>query len=116
MIEIVWEIITKPDYRSQLELTYGPGGAWSKLFARQPGFHGITVLHDAENNSRYLVIETWDNENSRKAALENKREEYRTLAVQMGKWIERHEKVGIYRLSAGLGVKPAYTANRRKNN
>jgi hypothetical protein len=36
MIEIVWEFVVKEEARGQFELAYGPGGAWSKLFARWP--------------------------------------------------------------------------------
>ena len=49
MIEIVWEYVVKEEARGQFELAYGPGGAWSKLFARCPGFRGTTLLRDTKN-------------------------------------------------------------------
>ena len=49
MVEIVWEFVVKEEARGQFELAYGPGGAWSKLFARCPGFRGTTLLRDKES-------------------------------------------------------------------
>ncbi len=57
MVEIVWEFVVKEEARGQFELAYGPGGAWSKLFARYPGFRGTTLLRDTENPRRYLTID-----------------------------------------------------------
>jgi heme-degrading monooxygenase HmoA len=60
MVEIVWEFVVKEEARGQFELAYGPGGAWSKLFARCPGFRGTTVLRDTKNPRRYLTIDLWE--------------------------------------------------------
>ena len=46
MVEIVWEFVVREETRGQFELAYGPGGAWSKLFARCLGFRGTTLLRD----------------------------------------------------------------------
>ena len=47
MIEIVCEVVVKPEASGLFALAYGPGGAWSDLFTRAAGFRGITVLRDA---------------------------------------------------------------------
>ena len=52
MIEIVWEYVTKEHAGGQFELLFGPGGAWSMLFAQSNGFRGATVLRDRENPQR----------------------------------------------------------------
>ncbi len=43
MVEIVRESVAKDGARGRLELAYGPGGTWSNLFARCPGFRGMTL-------------------------------------------------------------------------
>ena len=54
MIEIVWEFVVKEEAQGQFELAYGPGGAWSKVFAKGPSFRGTTLLRDTKNQRRYI--------------------------------------------------------------
>ena len=70
MIEIIWEYIVKEEFRGQFELAYGPGGAWSKLFANSPGFRGTTILRDtAVPHPHDLTIDLWDTLDQREAFL-----------------------------------------------
>jgi hypothetical protein len=69
MFEFVWEFVAKEEARGQFELVYGPGGAWSKLFARCPGYRGTNVLRNTENTQRYLTIDLWKTEDQRERVL-----------------------------------------------
>jgi heme-degrading monooxygenase HmoA len=114
MIEIVWEFIVKEEARGQFELAYGPGGAWSKLFARCPGFRGTTLLRDTKNPRRYLTIDLWDTEAQREQMLAERKEEYTKLDAAFAGWTESKAEVGIFRVQAEATVYPRGRARRRE--
>jgi len=114
MVEIVWEFVVKEDARGQFELAYGPGGAWSKLFARCPGFRGTTVLRDTENPRRYLTIDFWETAAQREQVLAERKAEYSNLDAAFGDWIESRTEVGIFSVRAEATVHPRGRAGRTK--
>ena len=114
MIEIVWEFVVKEDGRGQFELAYGPGGAWSKLFARSPGFRGITLLRDTQNPRRYLAIDVWDTPAQREQTLAESEAEYADLDAALAEWTESRAEVGIFRVRAEATVYPRSRAQRGK--
>ena len=114
MIEIVWEFVVKEEARGQFELAYGPGGAWSKLFARCPGFRGTTLLRDTKNPRRYLTIDFWDTEAQRKQMLTERKAEYSNLDAAFADWTESKTEVGIFRVLAEATVHPRGRARRSK--
>jgi hypothetical protein len=113
MIEIVWEYMVKEEARGQFELAYGPGGAWSNLFAPYPGFRGTTLLRDTENPRRYLVIELWDTEAQRAQVLVERKDDYGNLEAAFSDWTESRTEVGIFRVQAEATVRPRGRARRR---
>ncbi len=106
MIEIVWEFVVKEKAQGQFELAYGPGGAWSKLFAKGPGFRGTTLLHDTKNPRRYLVIDLWDTLAQREQILAERKEAYSDLNADFAEWTESKTEVGIFRVRAEATVRP----------
>jgi heme-degrading monooxygenase HmoA len=114
MVEIVWEFVVKEEARGRFELAYGPGGAWSKLFARCPGFRGTTVLRDAKNPRRYLTIELWETEAQREQALAEHQAEYADLAAVFREWTQSKTEVGIFSVLAEATVRPFGRAGRSK--
>jgi len=114
MIEIVWEFVVKEEARGQFELAYGPGGAWSKLFARCPGFRGATLLRDTKNPRRYLTIDFWDTLAQREQMLAERKAEYSNLDAAFPDWTESKTEVGIFRVLAEATVHPRGRARRSK--
>ena len=114
MIEIVREFVVKEEARGQFELAYGPGGAWSKLYAQCPGFRGITVLRDTKNPRRYLTIDLWETEAQREQALAESKVNYSDLEAVFGEWIESRTEVGIFSVRAEATVRPRGRARRSK--
>ena len=114
MIEIVWEFVVKEEARGQFELAYGPGGAWSKLFARCPGFRGTTLLRDTKNPQRYLTIDIWDTLAQREQMLAERKDEYSNLDAAFADWTESKTEVGIFRVLAEATVHPRGRARRSK--
>ncbi|HEY69878.1 MAG TPA: hypothetical protein G4O08_04750 [Anaerolineae bacterium] len=100
MIEFIWEVVVKKDGRGQFELAFGPGGAWSKLFAKCPGFRGTTLLRGTRDLQRYLVIDVWDSEGQREQSLAELETEYEKLQAALGAWTESIVELGVYRVLA----------------
>jgi heme-degrading monooxygenase HmoA len=114
MVEIIWEFVVKEEARGQFELAYGPGGAWSKLFARYPGFRGTTLLRDTKNPRRYLAIDLWETEAQREQVLAERKAEYSNLAAAFADWTEARTEVGVFRVLAEATVHPRGRAGRTK--
>lgn len=100
MIEIIWEVVVQEESRGQFELAFGPGGAWSKLFAKSSGFRGTTLLRGTRDLRRYLVIDVWDSEAHREQSLVEHEAEYEKLQAALGAWTESIVELGIYRVLA----------------
>ncbi|MGD1993925.1 MAG: antibiotic biosynthesis monooxygenase [Anaerolineae bacterium] len=114
MVEIIWEFIVQEEARGQFELAYGPGGAWSTLFAQCPGFRGTTVLRDTRNPRRYLTIDLWETAAQREQALAERSVEFSDLEAALDEWIESRTKVGIFRVLAEATVRPRGRTRRSK--
>ena len=114
MIEIVWEFVVHKEHRAQFELTYGPGGAWSGLFAGSGGFRGITVLRDARDPRRYLTIEVWDTEAQRQQALAQQKTAHAQLEVDLGAWVDSRSELGVYNMLGQAAVRPRGKATQVK--
>ncbi len=112
MIEIVWEFVVSEEDRGRFELAFGPGGAWSKLFARSPGFRGTTLLRDTENPRRYLTIDLWDSLDHREQWLAERQAEYASLNAAFDDWAESRTEVGVFRALAEATVQPRGRARR----
>jgi heme-degrading monooxygenase HmoA len=112
MVEIVWEVVVKEEARGQFELAYGPGGAWSELFAGWPGFRGIMLLRDVNRPRHYLTIELWESVADREQAREERAAEYATLEVTLAGWVESRTEVGAFRALAEATVRPRGRAER----
>lgn len=114
MVQIIWEFVIKEENRGNFELTFGPGGAWSRLFARCPCFRGITLLRDIENPWRYLVIELWDTEVQREQALTSQNALYAGLEATLDGWSQSRIKVGVFRIQAEATVRPFERTKRSR--
>ena len=106
MIEFVREFVVKEEARGQFELAYGPGGLWSKLFERCPGFRGTVLLRDNENPRRYLTIDLWNTDAHREQTLAERRAECSDLDATLAEWTESQTEVGIFKVLAEATVRP----------
>jgi heme-degrading monooxygenase HmoA len=114
MIEIVCKFVVKEEAQGHFELVYGPGGAWSKLFARCPGFRGTTLLRDIKNPRQYLTIDIWDTLAQREQTLTEHQAEYSKLDAAFADWTESKTEVGIFRVLAEATVRPLGKAGKAR--
>jgi heme-degrading monooxygenase HmoA len=113
MVEVICEFVVQEQACGRFELAFGPGGAWSKLFAGSPGFRGITLLRDVKNPRRYLAIEVWDSEAQRAQALAEGEDDYAALEAAFGDWADSKTQVGVFGLRADAAVRPRGRARHR---
>jgi hypothetical protein len=113
MVEVVWEFVVRDQVRGQFELAFGPGGAWSKLFAKSPGFRGTTLMRDLKNSRRYLVIELWNDEAGRDQSITEQQAEYADLVAVFDEWAELKIDLGIFSVRADATVRPRGKAGRK---
>lgn len=114
MIEIIREFVVKEETQGLFELAYGPGSAWSKLFARCAGFRGTTVMRDTQDTRRYLIIELWDTPAQREQALAEHQAEYTKLETALADLTESRTEVGSFRVQAEATVRPRGKTRRGK--
>jgi len=114
VIEVVQEFLVEEEARGQFELAFGPGGAWSSLFARSPGFRGTTVLRDTKDPRRYLTITLWTSAAHRARALAENRAECAELQATFDAWTESKVDLGVFRVRAEATVRPIGGAKTSK--
>ena len=112
MIQIVWQYEVKEESRGKFELAYGPGGAWSSLFARAPGYRGTALLRDTADPRRYLTIDAWDTEDQYQDFLSRQRNAYEAMDSGFRELIVSEIRVGAFKLLAEATVRPAPKAGK----
>jgi heme-degrading monooxygenase HmoA len=115
MIQVIWEFVVKDEARGQFELAYGPGGAWSNLFAHSAGFQGTILLRDVRNQRRYLTIDLWESEAQRDHVLTKNKAAYAELDRAFAEWTESETEVGVFRVLAEGTVRPQRKRKRSKS-
>ncbi len=83
-----------PSVAPQFEQTYGPTGAWVKLFGQTPGYIGTELWRATHEPGVYLVFDRWTSEDAYESFLTAHRDQYDRLG---------HETEGLYRNEDQLG-------------
>ena len=122
MVEIICEYVVKEEARGHFELTFGPGGPWSKLFSNSPGFRGTTVLRDTEDPGRYLIVDIWRTPTQREQALAEYIEQYNELMTRFDDWTDTITELGSFRIlsegtvrARGRSARTETSVTRRRN-
>jgi heme-degrading monooxygenase HmoA len=55
----LWEFEVKRGSEELFERLYGPGGAWARLFRRDPRYRGTRLLRDSARPV-YVTIDFWE--------------------------------------------------------
>lgn len=106
MIEVFCEYVVREEAVGRFELAYGPGGAWSKLFSRSPGFRGLTLLRDADDPCRFLSVDVWDSIDEREQALAQGGPDYARLGSSLAEWTDLQTQLGVFMVRGEAGVRP----------
>jgi heme-degrading monooxygenase HmoA len=96
MIQIVWEFHVREQQRSDFERHYAAGATWAEFFQRDAAYKGTQLLHDITDPSRYVTIDTWEDEDSYGAFRAMNRQEYSALDQQMEALTESEKRLGVF--------------------
>jgi len=76
---IVWEFRVKPGAIEEFENHYGPSGTWVSFFRKGQGYRETQLLRDAADPTRYVTIDSWDDEHAYRLFHETYGAEYAAL-------------------------------------
>jgi heme-degrading monooxygenase HmoA len=79
VLSILWEFRVRPERAAEFEREYGPRGSWAKLFAKNDGFLGTSLLRDPIAPNRYVTLDRWTSSAAHTAMRERHAAEYETL-------------------------------------
>jgi heme-degrading monooxygenase HmoA len=96
MIQIVWEFHVREQQRSDFERHYAAAGTWAEFFQRDAAYKATQLLHDITDPSRYVTIDTWEDEDSYGAFRAMNRQEYGALDQQMEALTESETRLGVF--------------------
>ena len=96
MIQIVWEFRVRAGMEREFEGLYSSSGDWARLFAKSEGYNGTTLMQDATEPRRYLVIDVWRDAASFAAFKHAHGTEYAALDKDCERLAEREVHVGTF--------------------
>jgi len=96
MVYFVWEFLARAERIAEFERIYAGAGPWAKLFAKSPGFHGTSLLHDSQNPCRFLTIDRWDSVEAQSAMREKFAREYEELDRACEELTEFERRIGTF--------------------
>lgn len=97
---IAWEFHVKAGLESRFEETYGPDGAWARLFARGEGYLGTQLHRDVRQKGRYVTLDCWASQAAYESFRERWNAAYQALDVECESLTERETALGSF-LSVG---------------
>jgi len=91
MFVAVWKFIVLPRNSEEFERHYGPGGTWSQLFRKAPGYIR-TELYKGEPGE-YLTLDFWETPETYLEFKAARGAEYAELDAELEKLTEREEAI-----------------------
>ena len=96
----MWIFHIKPAKRRMFQRIYGPGGDWTRLFAKDQNYMGTELLRHSTKTRCYLTVDRW----ASRAAYYNFKKQYRKELVALDKRCEaltvREIKIGEFSSTA----------------
>lgn len=96
MVTIVWEFRVKPGAIEEFENHYGPSGTWVSFFRKGDGYRETALLQDSSDPTRYLTLDTWDDEDSYRRFRETFAAEYAALDKVCAAFTTEERQVGQF--------------------
>lgn len=96
MLSIVWEFRVKPGAIEEFENHYGPSGTWVSFFRKGAGYRGTSLLRDIADPTRYVAIDTWDDEGAYDRFLLTFAAEYAALDSVCAAFTTEERRIGRF--------------------
>jgi heme-degrading monooxygenase HmoA len=92
----IWEFEIKLESRALFEETYGPDGAWARLFRQSPDYRGTRLVRDLTDPGRYLTFDDWTSREAFRSFKQAHAAEYAILDKQCESLTEREAIIGEF--------------------
>ena len=76
--------------------TYGPSGAWTRLFDKADGYLGTQLLARRDRDNEYLTIDAWTSEAAWLAFIASFGPQYRRLSGKYRRLYRTEREVGSF--------------------
>jgi heme-degrading monooxygenase HmoA len=96
LIQVVWEFRVRAGMERDFESRYSSTGVWARLFTKGEGYEGTTLLQDAAEPRRYLVVDAWRDAASYDAFKQAHAAEYAALDKDCERLTEREVHLGTF--------------------
>ncbi|MBI1982750.1 MAG: antibiotic biosynthesis monooxygenase [Acidobacteria bacterium] len=96
MYVIVWEFRVREGRENEFEQLYGPRGGWAQFFARDEGYLGTDLLHDASDLRRYFTVDRWETREAYERFRGQYAAEYETLDRRSEALMESEAHLGSF--------------------
>ena len=96
MFVVVWQFEIAEEQVAAFESTYGPKGAWSRLFGRSAEYLGTELLRDAYRAGLYLTIDRWSSEEAFRSFRKLYDAEYEELDRASDALTGKETRIGAY--------------------
>lgn len=93
---IFWIFHIKPANKRTFRRIYGPGGDWTRLFAKDPNYIGTELLHHATSTGCYVTVDSWVSRAAYHNFKKRHRNEFAALDVRCEALTVRESKIGEF--------------------
>ena len=79
MFAYIWQYMVNDSHKHAFLAAYGPDGSWVQLFSTDSSYLGTKLLHDLDDNDRYMTIDYWVSKVARDSFRKRYSEEFTSL-------------------------------------
>jgi heme-degrading monooxygenase HmoA len=97
---ILWEFEVDAEKAGDFIAAYGPNGAWTQLFRQAAGYLATELLCSADEPTRYITIDRWNNSEDFFRFQRDFADRYKTLDAELQSLTVSERKIGSF-TSAG---------------
>jgi len=98
MILSVWEFRVKQTMRAEFLRYYSSTGLWVTLFRKNPAYKETRLLHDTQDENRYITVDFWENEEALESFKKKFGEEYKALDKECEEFTEFERSLGTFKM------------------
>lgn len=92
----ICEFFVVDEQKEAFEAEYGPGGAWVRLFARDPGYRRTELHRDVDDPNRFITIDYWTSREACMSFRQRFRSEFDAIDAACRAYIEAENYFGDF--------------------
>ena len=92
----LWTYDVREGCEREFERLYGPDGDWARFFGESEHYLGTDLLRDNERKGRYVTVDRWLSEESRRVFIREHRREFETLDGKGDRLTANEARIGDF--------------------